>query len=176
MALISCNECGKQISDEAKSCPNCGYSNQINYLEDIALDENKSNHFSWYVYVFVALLVIFIASKCESSADDNSINNTDIGYQGPPTFVLTEMNGRELEEEAYFIINYDNTFELKTGDGTIFKYTPTQHLGDDPLCNILATDGRGRNTAICIKKRTGLNMVIMLENNEMISNFKGYKK
>lgn len=25
MALISCPECGKQVSDSASSCPNCGY-------------------------------------------------------------------------------------------------------------------------------------------------------
>lgn len=25
MALINCPECGKEISDKAKSCPNCGY-------------------------------------------------------------------------------------------------------------------------------------------------------
>lgn len=24
MALIPCSECGKEISDKAKSCPNCG--------------------------------------------------------------------------------------------------------------------------------------------------------
>lgn len=26
MSLIKCNECGKEISDKAKKCPNCGYS------------------------------------------------------------------------------------------------------------------------------------------------------
>ena len=26
MAMINCPECGKEISDNAKSCPNCGYS------------------------------------------------------------------------------------------------------------------------------------------------------
>lgn len=25
MALISCPECGKEISDKVKSCPHCGY-------------------------------------------------------------------------------------------------------------------------------------------------------
>jgi len=25
MALIKCSECGKEISDKAESCPNCGY-------------------------------------------------------------------------------------------------------------------------------------------------------
>ncbi|WP_366944958.1 zinc-ribbon domain-containing protein [uncultured Bilophila sp.] len=25
MALVSCPECGKEISDAAQSCPHCGY-------------------------------------------------------------------------------------------------------------------------------------------------------
>ena len=29
MALIKCPECGKEISDTAKSCPNCGYSLKV---------------------------------------------------------------------------------------------------------------------------------------------------
>ena len=24
MALIKCSECGKEVSDKAKACPNCG--------------------------------------------------------------------------------------------------------------------------------------------------------
>lgn len=28
MALIKCPECGKEISDTAKSCPNCGYEKE----------------------------------------------------------------------------------------------------------------------------------------------------
>lgn len=30
MALIKCAECGKEISDKAKECPNCGYRNKKN--------------------------------------------------------------------------------------------------------------------------------------------------
>ncbi|GGG46583.1 hypothetical protein [Bizionia arctica] len=127
--------------------------------------------------IFVTILILGFAFSCDNSDKKTKTNYpTESGPQGPPTFILTEMNGRELEEKAYFTIKYDNTFELKTGDGTIFKYTPTQHVGHDPLCNILATDNLGRNTAICIKKQSGLNVIIMLENDEMISNFKGYKK
>ena len=29
MALIKCNECGKEISDTAKACPHCGYENNL---------------------------------------------------------------------------------------------------------------------------------------------------
>lgn len=28
MALIKCKECGKELSDKAKICPNCGYREQ----------------------------------------------------------------------------------------------------------------------------------------------------
>lgn len=127
--------------------------------------------------IFITILTLGLTISCINSNKKTDSNfTTESSYEGPPMFVLTEMNGRELEEKAYFTINYDNTFELKTSDGAIFTYTPTQHVGNDPLCNIVATDNRGRNTAICIKTLSELNVIIMLENNEMISNFKGYKK
>ncbi len=119
--------------------------------------------------IAILLLTLILSSGCSDpkSATKNS-------YNGPPMFVLTEMNGKELEEQAFFTIKYDNTFELKLGDGTIFKYTPTKHFGSDPLCNITATDNLGRNTVICIKKLGDKKAMIMLENEDMISNFKGY--
>ncbi len=30
MALIKCNECGKEISDTAETCPSCGKKNNMN--------------------------------------------------------------------------------------------------------------------------------------------------
>ena len=127
--------------------------------------------------ILFTILISGFALSCINSDKKNEPDfSTKSSYQGPPMFVLTELNGRELEEQAYFTIKYDNTFELKTGDDAIFNYIPTQHFGDDPLCNILAKDDKGRNTAICIKKQSGVNVLIMLENDEMISNFKGYKK
>lgn len=96
-------------------------------------------------------------------------------YQNPPKFLLTEMNGRELEDKAYFTVKYDNTFELKLEDGTVFKYIPYKHFGNEPLCNILARDEKLRDTAICIKKLTGNKVQIMLENEDMKSNFIGIK-
>lgn len=139
------------------------------------MDINLSS-FNKPKYYFIALMIFVILYYFTFNDVGKSSNNEENVNKEPPIFVLTEMNNRELEEEAYFTIKYDNTFELKTGDGTIFKYTPTSHFGDDPLCNILAKDDRGRNTAICIKNLGGLNVMIMLENDEMISNFKGHKK
>ena len=118
------------------------------------------------------LTLIFTVIILFSCSDTKSSKKSS--YNGPPMFVLTVMNGRELEEQAYFTIKYDNTFELKLGDGTIFTYIPTKHFGSDPLCNITATDNLGRNTAICIKKTGNKEAIIMLENKDMVSNFKGY--
>ena len=28
MALVKCSECGKEMSDAIKKCPNCGYKNK----------------------------------------------------------------------------------------------------------------------------------------------------
>lgn len=51
MALIKCSECGKQISDKAKTCPNCG--NQISQLKEISDKEIKrlnltKSDINWY--------------------------------------------------------------------------------------------------------------------------------
>ena len=34
MALIKCNECGKEISDRAKVCPHCGFENRITFCPE----------------------------------------------------------------------------------------------------------------------------------------------
>ena len=39
MALVKCTECGKEISDKAEMCPNCGYKN--NSFENNSQLQNK---------------------------------------------------------------------------------------------------------------------------------------
>lgn len=46
MALIKCNECGKQVSDKATSCPNCG--NPINNTN--SKTDRVCEHCGGYVY------------------------------------------------------------------------------------------------------------------------------
>lgn len=53
--LISCSECGKQVSDKAASCPNCGnpiakYATQVNYVPVLHKSEK-----SRVVYVLLGL-------------------------------------------------------------------------------------------------------------------------
>lgn len=42
MALIECPECGKEVSDQAKNCPNCGHPIPIsNYTNQNSKDSSK---------------------------------------------------------------------------------------------------------------------------------------
>ena len=41
MALIKCSECGKEMSDHAEHCPNCGYVNNIRFCP--VCDKQLSN-------------------------------------------------------------------------------------------------------------------------------------
>ena len=39
MALIKCPECGREISDQAKACPNCGIPNKIIDTSGLSQDD-----------------------------------------------------------------------------------------------------------------------------------------
>ncbi|MGN0384564.1 MAG: zinc ribbon domain-containing protein [Lachnospiraceae bacterium] len=42
MSLINCPECGKEISDQAAACPNCGFSLQKTDPTKISVNVNNS--------------------------------------------------------------------------------------------------------------------------------------
>ena len=52
MALIKCNECGKEISDKAKVCPHCGTKYK---------SENENDRKGFPTSVMFILIVIFVA-------------------------------------------------------------------------------------------------------------------
>lgn len=57
MALIKCSECGKEISDQAESCPNCGCPIRSNEtISDIEIKPKKLNK----KMIIVAIAVILI--------------------------------------------------------------------------------------------------------------------
>lgn len=79
MALIKCPDCGKEFSDSAKQCPNCGYRNKverdINYpliggvllimlglfLSLVVTPKNNSDIYYYPVtYIFVLILGIIL--------------------------------------------------------------------------------------------------------------------
>lgn len=103
--LIKCPECGKEISDKAKSCPNCGFpiegikekpvenkkeKETIKKEEKIISNSNKKdrnifnfNGRSFALLVFILIVVIFMMSACfsDTSTTDSS-SESDSAYTG----------------------------------------------------------------------------------------------
>ena len=58
MALVPCKECGKEVSDKAKSCPNCGLEDPGK--EEITYEENPSVViFAWIMTALIAAAIIY---------------------------------------------------------------------------------------------------------------------
>ena len=56
MALIKCPECGKEVSDRAPKCPNCGYKN--NDIEDVANKKDKPSGVGIIVGITCASIMV----------------------------------------------------------------------------------------------------------------------
>lgn len=58
MALIECPECGKEYSDTAKSCPNCGYVERKTFSK---VENWKRNDGIQKLIIFLGVVVILVA-------------------------------------------------------------------------------------------------------------------
>lgn len=70
MALIKCPECNKEISDQAKYCPSCGYG-----LHSIPVEEKKNIKKMVFGIIGVIVSIIIIAviyDACTISAEEAS--------------------------------------------------------------------------------------------------------
>lgn len=70
MALIKCPECNKEISDQAKFCPSCGYG-----LNSMSVEEKKNIKQIVGAIIGVVVAIILIAviyDACTISAEEAS--------------------------------------------------------------------------------------------------------
>lgn len=68
MALIQCPECQKEISDQAKFCPNCGYKLNAMSVED--KNKIKKIIFSIIGIIVAIILIVVIYDACTVSTDE----------------------------------------------------------------------------------------------------------
>lgn len=77
MSLIVCKECGKKISDTAKSCPHCGYL--IKKFKGFKVPKNKRKLFFVLEGVIAIVVIVAIASTMNedkgASACENFVAN-----------------------------------------------------------------------------------------------------
>lgn len=79
MALINCPECKKEISDQAKFCPNCGCPCINNMAKNVDTKEtNKFTAGKIFLIVLFVLAIIAIFRSCGSSEVDSNDGKCDL--------------------------------------------------------------------------------------------------
>ncbi len=89
MALIKCRECGKEISSEATSCPNCGAPVKEDEIKKEIKAGIKIGKKIAIIFIIALLLIIVVAFI--------------FGYFIPShTYVTKDSNGEYVEEFRLF--------------------------------------------------------------------------
>ena len=100
MALINCNECGKEVSDKAITCPNCGAPIKKDnvYVKrpvgQITPQPKKKTNKGLIICIVIAVILIIglFGGSNESESDKNDSNNKEIGK------IQEENSNLEVEE------------------------------------------------------------------------------
>lgn len=129
MALIKCPECGKEISDQAASCPNCGCpmketnsdsgsNNSGKKIEisikkpDVKLNKRTKGILGGVIVCLVILIGVIIYTKTTITITDQenalllSINEIRDGLLAPDSFIAYEAKTTCLDPE-YVQLDYD---------------------------------------------------------------------
>lgn len=115
MALIKCPECGKEISDTAKSCPNCGYSLKV----------KKGKVTKKHAIIGITIIAVIIVTVL-------LINNNMYKDSASPFYSMK--SGTKMSDIHAL---YGEPDEINTNDGAIDEtYNNLQFLGKDGVLNI----------------------------------------
>ena len=118
----------------------------------------------FFSVLFLTLVApVLISSKAELSADSQTTFK----------FVLTHMNGRELERNAYFYCGDTNPFILDLKDGKpTFKFYISGSIGD--MCGLYGKDQYDKSVSICLTKLSGDNTEVEIKYTDRTLRFIGY--
>lgn len=126
MSLIKCPECGKDISDKAQSCPNCGYVlNNFSCKNEDDISKVKTGKKTG-LFVFAFIFVFAIASGTAyilffSQHINNNIQKEISGVSSEQDYItLDEYNQIEIG------MSYDDVIKITGSPGIISSETELQ--------------------------------------------------
>ena len=100
MALINCPECGKEMSDSAAACPNCGCPNPNNKKAKKKIDKK----------IIVPVCLVVVAIICVISLVGIILN------LNPANRYLSLFNARKYDEASEFYVE-----KIKDNDESVEK-------------------------------------------------------
>ena len=106
MALVKCEECGKEISSNVKVCPYCGY---------------KRKRGIWF-YIMIFLVAIIILAIVGSNNDDSKLGtNSTSQEKSSASTVKKELYLNEVEANIFHTLIQNQTEALINGGEPIFS-------------------------------------------------------
>ena len=106
MALVKCEECGKEISSNVKVCPHCGY---------------KRKRGIWF-YIMIFLVAIIILAIVGSNNDDSKLGtNSTSQEKSSSSTVKKELYLNEIEKNIFHTLIQNQTEALINGGQPIFS-------------------------------------------------------
>ena len=133
MALINCPECKKEISDKAKSCPNCGYELTPKRVSEKEILKKKGGS-GCGTWVIIAGVIIFILYLIGSSGDDNSSSSSSSGstnkflaYNYAEDFVKKKLKSPGTAEFPGTFEKADHITELGANKYKIVSWVDSQN-------------------------------------------------
>ena len=106
MALVKCEECGKEISSNVKVCPHCGY---------------KRKRGIWF-YIMIFLVAIIILAVLGGNNDDSKLGtNSTSQEKSSSSTVKKELYLTEIEKNIFHTLIQNQTEALINGGEPIFS-------------------------------------------------------
>lgn len=114
MALIKCPECGNKISDQAASCPKCGYElNKSNQEVDKQLNKIKGKWDNKYLLIIVAAVIAFLLFNQNKTQSNNG--------GGTPTPSPSNNGYMVYTDQSRLSFEYPSNYKVIVGkDGYIY--------------------------------------------------------
>lgn len=140
MAIVKCKECGKDISNKAKKCPNCGY------------DYNKSKMYKNVILASVIIIIIIITCstifQSNITLQENGVYSNEYD-ENRSTLIIYEFSyGNVYRTSPY----YKNIGTYTINGKTINITTNDKTSTDDFYCKILSSK---KIKCYCDDKRYG---------------------
>ena len=145
MALIKCEECGKEISDKATSCPNCGApvapTNNVTIPKQFHAKSVKEKKKVNWLKIFLIVIAVYIVLGCLSGAfrgdgeentsqdsisqENESVNNADSADVDSETDELDAQDSTPAMSKEDFVASCQE-FNYKT-----IARNPDEYIGQN---------------------------------------------